>query len=426
MLRGTCLPAPLHPPPGNEHFDRVSIATRPSELREPRVATRARVIVHAMQSPGTALTGPRSLVVNADSEPTEQTPSTPATPAPHTLVDRIEELGVIEVGTKQALSDLVGYLLGDRAQPAIGLTLMEGAEMTVLPPRAVRTIVGPEPRIYVVRKDYFLRRLNKALGSCGLGLGQARIWWSGLTPNSDPLDHPLVPELLDERVDSLLEEFARQFDLSRPRVRVELKRLADMHGLAERELERTKDQLAQSHQRLRDEQIARHREHTRANRAEERAKAAEQELATAEHRAKTAHMEETLHALIFREWMRLTDGDRREHPLGPYILMPEIVEQAAVLRPDVTPQRLAWVCAMIACRHVPSLSGIAPQPLAASPGGAQVARSSDGAKGWRCGIKANARGGPRMHYWERPDRTIEFTAIGGHEDLKVRGRTRGG
>src|SRR5271166_4398421 len=128
----------------------------------------------------------------SDDDRPEHAVSTPATPARKALVDRIEELGVIEVGTKQAFSDLVGYLLGDRTQPAIGLTLMEGAEMTVLPPRAVRVVVGPEPRIYAVRKAYFLRRLNKALGSCGMGVGQARIWWPGLTTDSDPRDHPLV------------------------------------------------------------------------------------------------------------------------------------------------------------------------------------------------------------------------------------------
>jgi hypothetical protein len=328
------------------------------------------------------------------------------------LAERIGDLGVVEVRTKQELRGLVGYLLEERSQPVIGLARMEGAEMTVLPPRGVRVIVGPKPRIYVIRRDSLLGQLTKAL-SRGLTLteGAARIWWPGLTRTSDPFDHPLVSQVESEQAGSLFEEFARQFDLSRPRVREEIKSLDGVRGLLELELERIQDALARSDERLRDEQIARH--------------SAERRAAALERKDTTGRVEELLHALIFREWMaRLTDADRREHPLGAYILMPELLEQLAA-RTDIPLERVAWVCAMIASGRAPDLAAIALHPLVASPGGPQLERACDGAKGWRSSPRANARGGPRVHYWERPDGTFEFTAVGGHDDPRVRERPRG-
>jgi hypothetical protein len=71
---------------------------------------------------------------------------------------------------------------------------------------------------------------------------------------------------------------------------------------------------------------------------------------------------------------------------------------------------------MVACRYAPSLTGIAPHALVAARGGPQLERE-DGAKGWRCNLKRNARGGPRLHYWIRQDATIEFVGVGNHDQL---------
>lgn len=323
------------------------------------------------------------------------------------LAERIGDLGVVEVRTKQELRSLIGYLLGERSQPVIGLAPLEGADMTVLPPRGVRAIVGPDPRIYVLRRDSLLGQLTKALGrGLTVTVGAARIWWPGLARTSDPFDHPLVLQVDSEHAGSLLEEFARQFDLSRPRVREEIKNLDGVRGLLELELERTQDALATSDERLRDEQIARH--------------SAERRAAALERKETTGRVEELLHALIFREWIaRLTEADRREHPLGAYILMPELLEQLTT-RTDIPRERVAWVCAMIASGCAPDPAAITRYPLVASPGGPQLERASDGAKGWRCSLRANARGGPRIHYWERPDGILEFTAVGGHDDPRIR------
>ncbi len=79
-------------------------------------------------------------------------------------------------------------------------------------------------------------------------------------------------------------------------------------------------------------------------------------------------------------------------------------------------EKLAWVCAMVACGYAPTLTGIAPHALITGRGGPQIERA-DGAKGWRCNLKRNAPGGPRLHYWIRPDRTVEFAGVGNHDEL---------
>ncbi len=83
---------------------------------------------------------------------------------------------------------------------------------------------------------------------------------------------------------------------------------------------------------------------------------------------------------------------------------------------DVPIERIAWVCAMVACRRAARLRGIDTHPLLVGNAGVQIVRG-DGGKGWRCSLKRNASGGPRLHYWVLPDGTTEFADIGNHEGL---------
>jgi hypothetical protein len=127
------------------------------------------------------------------------------------LSARIADLRVVEVATKQELCDLVTHLFDVRSQPVIGLTLMEGTPLTLLPPRGVRALIHSDPRIYIIRNASLLRTLNSRLGaSLALRACCARIWWPGLTSTSDPLDHPLIAQLAGERADSLLDELAQR------------------------------------------------------------------------------------------------------------------------------------------------------------------------------------------------------------------------
>jgi hypothetical protein len=311
----------------------------------------------------------------------------------------------ILVASKPALRSMQAYLLsGEREQPVVALTWSVETDEPVLAPEEVRVIVGPGPRIYLIQQEYLLRRLQGLLGPLALSRGSARVWWPGLSVSSDAGEHPLVLELDGEPHRRLLGEFAREFDLSRPLVRREIKLIEATRRLAEHE-------LAQAGEQNREMKIERHEALARAEAAEASLKGRAQQLGEMD-------CEETLHSLISREWReKLTAADRRAYPLGGYVLTPEFV--AMVQRQAGLPlEKLAWVCAMVACGYAPALTGIAPHALVIGPGGPQIERA-DGAKGWRCSLKRNASGGSRLHYWVCSDGIIEFAGVGNHDELRA-------
>jgi hypothetical protein len=130
-------------------------------------------------------------------------------------------------------------LSGRRKRPMIGLARSLSTGELVLSPRDVRGVVGPGPRIYYFPGEELLCGLREVLGR-GLALpaGAARVWWPGLSAGSDPSEHPLIVELDGEPVRDLLGEFARRFDLSRPRVRLAMRVSEDVCRLTEAQLAR--------------------------------------------------------------------------------------------------------------------------------------------------------------------------------------------
>jgi len=118
--------------------------------------------------------------------------------------------------------------------------------------------------------------------------------------------------------------------------------------------------------------------------------------------------------------MTLTEDDRREYPLGRYVLTQQLLKDLE-RQPDLPRERLAWVCTMLASRYTSGLAGIAQRHLVKMPGGEQVKRSTDGAIAGRCSLNSSTHGeGPYLDYWERPDGTIEFAAISSNDETKIR------
>jgi hypothetical protein len=310
------------------------------------------------------------------------------------------ELDPIVVLDKSALSSIEAYLLSsDREQPVVALTQSLESEEPVLAATDVRVVVGPDPQIYYVPEEQLLQDLQGVLGrSLALPRGSARVWWPGLSSRSDPSDHPLVLELDGEPDGHMLAELARQID--------------DTRRLAEHQLAQALEQVEAIEERLRDTQLERHAEATRADAAEVRAKSAARELST-------MSCDERMHMLICEEWLgALTASERCAHPLGAYVLTPELlatIERQA----ELSQARLAWVCAMVACGLAPELEEIAPDPLLDGEGSLQLERA-DGAKGWRCGLERNAKHAVRLHYWTRPDGTVEFAGVDHSEELATR------
>ena len=179
------------------------------------------------------------------------------------------------------LLDLQTYLLfTDRIHPVVALALYEAEDDSALWQQEVRQIVGDSARIYFISDELLLSRLGEGIGRrLALASGSARVWWPGLSTRSDPGDHPLVLQLDGESRTETLGELARQFDLSRPHVRRELKLIEDARALAEHRLAQTVEQDQRTAERLRDAHRERHREATRAQAAETRLDAALARLA---------------------------------------------------------------------------------------------------------------------------------------------------
>jgi hypothetical protein len=126
------------------------------------------------------------------------------------------DAALVIVRSYEALRGMEAVLRSaDRGQPVVGLACLEEINEPVLDPQRVREIVGVRPQIYYVPGEYLLRRLHEMLGGrLALPAGGVRVWWPGLSTHSDPAEHPLVLALDSESQAHMLEEFARQFELS--------------------------------------------------------------------------------------------------------------------------------------------------------------------------------------------------------------------
>lgn len=179
----------------------------------------------------------------------------------------------IVVRRELGLLKMQAYLLsGRRKLPVVAFTRSLESDEPVLVASDVRAVVGRGPRIYYMPEEHLLLSLREALGrALTLPVGAARVWWPGLYVGSDPSGHPLVVELDGEPEQQMLVEFARRFDLSRPRVREEIRQIEEVRRLAE-------DELAKARQQNRDMKIERHEALMRAETAEASLNAARQRL----------------------------------------------------------------------------------------------------------------------------------------------------
>jgi hypothetical protein len=186
----------------------------------------------------------------------------------------------IVVASDTDLRSMGDHLLSDeRAEPAVALSWSANTGQLVLMPAEIRAIVGSGARIYVVTGKEARPRLEEMLGpKLALFDDSARIWWPHLTVHSDPSEHPAVLRLEDEPEASMLAEFARRFELSRPLVRQEIKLIEDNRALLDRELAEAREQQRKTDEHLREVQVERHQEATRATAAEARVESTTREL----------------------------------------------------------------------------------------------------------------------------------------------------
>jgi hypothetical protein len=175
----------------------------------------------------------------------------------------------VVVRTQGDLERLCDDISGEREDPIVGLTFAPGSREPVLRVSDVRDVVGSGVRIYLITSEDLLRGLAELVGSrLRVWEGAVRTWWPGASVRDEPGNHPVVVGLEDEDYQVTLEEFATEFDLSRPRVRGRVRLIEDSRAFLERELRLAQEQSRKIHERLRDSQIESHRLRTRAEVAE--------------------------------------------------------------------------------------------------------------------------------------------------------------
>jgi hypothetical protein len=103
----------------------------------------------------------------------------------------------------------------DREYPVVGLTCRAGARDPALPVERVREIVGPGIPVYVIEPAQ--ARASKMLlpDRHAVYGGAARVWWPGVSEDSDPF-HPVIFDATGVYGEDALERLAREFRVQSP------------------------------------------------------------------------------------------------------------------------------------------------------------------------------------------------------------------
>lgn len=106
-------------------------------------------------------------------------------------------------------------LHGDRAHALVGLTCRAGARDPALPVDRVCEIVGQGIPVYVIEPAQ--ARESKKLLPDRLAVfgGAARVWWPGVSEDSDPF-HPVIFDATGVYGEDALERLAREFRVQSP------------------------------------------------------------------------------------------------------------------------------------------------------------------------------------------------------------------
>jgi hypothetical protein len=311
----------------------------------------------------------------------------------------------------------------DRDYPIVGLTCRPGARDPALPVDQVRSSIWPTVPVYVIEPQQARAAHTVLPDRLGAYNGAARVWWPGVDEHSDQSWHPLIYDSTGVYGDDALRRLAIEFERQCPSP-----------------IDLTPEQQGILNERLRARSERRCRElEERVRELEGQCRNLEQQSTAAEHHAKAGYTAldtpaedrdielptnekverrgdgERLYVLIVEKWVETFSGphDWSQSPLASFVFSDQFLR--ALDDSDRLPlERIAWVCAMVACGKARRLGGIDPHQLLTGAGGRQLVRE-DGAKGWRCNLKRNSPGGARLHYWIHTSGKIEFDALGNHD-----------
>ena len=359
---------------------------------------------------------------------------------PHS--ERVEgppSLPCVVVESHGAVQELAGVVLDPGREELVVVLTSRAKELW--PPfdvEDVRAIVGPGALIYFLQTGPlsidFSDRLPNRQGPYN---GSLRVWLPDVSADGDRHQHPSVfdptgeygPRALRQLAYALRDALAArgiepQVDPWLAYRSLQLVRLQDeadlvrnglqeqlARALSERDeaAQRARDESEEAVKRARkerDEALHRERQSERRQRIAERDRGATQVSAQ--------DPEGALMELILQRWLEtLSVEERTQHPPGPYVLGPDFVRSAEALS-QVVRDRLAFVCAMIACDRVGDLAALARSRLPHNGNTHQDGeQSGDGSSAWQCSLtRQDAQTPPAVRYLKHTNGTVEFTGMG--------------
>jgi hypothetical protein len=312
----------------------------------------------------------------------------------------------------------------DRDYPLVLLTSRLGEPYPALDPAEVENIVGADTHLGFMETSFRTKRLDELLPTkLGVFGGAARIWWPGVTPASDPYDHPLIHDPYATYGEKTLRILRSRWVEGPPAGKGDVE---PELVVVKRDLERAREQLERSRATNAELQAEVASLTERAKRAEEaaneqrRLRRAAVAPSSEEPAGTDRDPEAAFHVLIASAWAdALTSQDRRAMPFRPYRLGAAFLEGIDVV-PGAGAARVAWVCAMVACDRAREIDGLDLHQLRSGHGGSDPQRTRrDGAVAWRCAVKRNQPAAPRLHYWVAPDGVIEFADVVAHDEMRI-------
>ncbi|MBA3809377.1 MAG: hypothetical protein H0X28_13450 [Solirubrobacterales bacterium] len=343
----------------------------------------------------------------------------------------VQGLPFVRVATHEDVEGLAEEILDPRReQLVVGLTSREGEDEPSVDPFDVRALVGAGPQIYYLPTGALTVDLRARLpGRFTPFNGSLRVWFPGITPQSDPNEHINVFDASGVYGYRSLQFFAYKLHeaLTARQIALEVDPVLVYRELASAKArEDTEEIRTELEEKLRRVGSDRERAERRAEQALARAELAERRLRIAERDhantpARTNDPAGALHLLILDRWLEtMTLEDRARHPLGKYVLAPEFVQAVEVLSYLVR-DRIAFVCAMIAANRTANLTALAVTARqahgsqngdASQDGDGAQAVPADGSSAWQCTLtRADSDSPPAVLYLQWADGTIEFQAL---------------
>ncbi|HEV2945460.1 MAG TPA: hypothetical protein VGX26_10140 [Solirubrobacteraceae bacterium] len=324
-----------------------------------------------------------------------------------------------------------------RVELLVVLTSRAGEPGPSLGVEDVRAIVGPSALIYFLPTGPlsidFSDRLPNRRGPYN---GSVKVWLPGVSAQDDSHEHPSLFDATGEygsRVLGWLAYGLREAFFKRniePHVNpvlayrslelVRVKNEADVEirGLEE-QLHRAVEECDEAAQHARDESDeAVRRARRERDEALDRERLAKRDRGVSQ--VSDQDPEGALRVLILQRWLEtLSHEERALHPLGRFVLSPDFVRTTEALTYLVR-DRLAYVCAMVACNRVGDLAALALSPLSQNNNAHQ---DQDSVSAWQCSLtRLDSQTPPAVRYLQHADGTINFTGMGSYETHTRSGR----